>query len=135
MKNETRAGRGNVRPSREATDPDSTGRRAQRLASRLWPRRDAVSYARRQVVPTVAAADVALRTAIELRARVDEHLFRDLVRLHIYPTRVESLLALVVANLNVAVRRFEDALGLMESARSENMVREYDRRSMERDRA
>lgn len=132
---ENEAGR-SERPAITRRDARSLPHTAGDVAYRLWPttRPDPVSYAKRQVVPTIAAADYALRTAIELRARIDQVLFSDLVRLHIRPTYTETLGALFVANLNVSIDRFTDALDLMEAARMETMRREYDRRLMERGR-
>jgi hypothetical protein len=106
---------------------------AAEIAARLWPPPDSVNHCRREAVGRIAALDRKLKIAMELRGRVDPIFFEDLSRLWIHPTRTELRLGLLLSELRAAVKLLEEAIGVLASARTENSLRFYDERLLERE--
>jgi hypothetical protein len=109
------------------------GATAAEVAARLWPPPDPVNFCRREAIGRISAFDRKLKVAVDLRSRIDPIIFEDISRLWIHPTRTELRLVLLLSELRAALGFLQDATDLLSSARTENSLRFYDERLLERE--
>lgn len=125
-----KAGVSDTAPRPETEAPPQPSLRE--IVERIFPPPDPVNHCKREAIVRLDACDRAIRKALDLRETAQSILFEDLGRLWIHPTRSEVLLALELAELRAVVKHLSDALDLLSSARSENALRFYDERLLER---